>query len=129
MTETRKSLGTGVFNVTKTFTQLTTPGVTAAVNIRGMKSHTFQVTIATIDTNVSYQIEGSIDGTNFFTIPLQDFTATNISYTNEVATVTDNGTFLTYGEAIALTHIRFNFTAESGGDSSATFDVKYYGQS
>ena len=125
----QKVVGTksGLTQWTKTFTQLTTPGSTDHIHVPGTRRHTFQVTVAEIDTNVGVTIDGSIDGTNFFVMPVKGFTATGISYTNEIATITSNGTYLIYAEEIAVSYVRFTFASESGGDSSATIDVKYLG--
>ncbi|KKL45107.1 hypothetical protein LCGC14_2358970 [marine sediment metagenome] len=121
------SSNAGLTQWTKTFTQLTTPGSTDHIHVPGTRRHTFQVTVAEIDTNVGVTIDGSIDGTNFFVMPVKGFTATGISYTNEIATITGNGTYLIYAEEIAVSYVRFTFASESGGDSSATIDVKYLG--
>lgn len=118
-----------ILNYSKTFAQLTAPGSTDHIHVPGTRRHTFQVTVAEIDTNVGVTVDGSIDGTNFFIMPVKGFTATGISYTNEIATITGNGTYLIYAEEIVADFVRFTFASESGGDSSATLDVKYLGYS
>ncbi len=117
----------GITQWTKTFTQLDTPGSTDHISVPGTKRHTFQVTVAEIDTNVGVTIDGSIDGTNFFIMPVKGFTATGISETNEITTITSNGTYLIYADEVIVSFVRFTFASESGGDSSATIDVKYLG--
>jgi len=108
-----------------TFTQLTAPGVTTSIGTTGLRNHSFQVTIAAIDTNVVVQIEGSNDGTSFGIV--QAVTAgTGISLTNSVATITANATYILTPKNAAIKNLRFRFVSESGG-TAATIDVVYHG--
>ena len=120
------SRGAGILQYTKTFTQLVAPGDTASIHVPGTRFHTFAVTAASVDTNATVRVEGSIDGTNFFTLPVKDFTATGVSYTNEEAIITADGTYLVYAEDVAVEYVQFTFVGETGG-TAATIDVKYLG--
>lgn len=127
-TVTTGSPARGILKYSKTFDQLTAPGSTDHINIPGARFHTFQVTLANKDTNVVISVDGSLDGTNFFTMPVKDFTATGISYTNEVATITADGVYLIYVEDVVVEDIRATFVSEAGG-TAATVDIKYLGRS
>lgn len=110
------------------YTQLTAVGLTAATRVRGMKNHTFQVTLANKNTNVIVGISGSTDGTSFGEVPL-DFTAvTGGAITANRITLTVDGTYLITVKNTPLHSVKFNFISEAGG-ATATLDVVYYGQS
>ena len=96
----------------ESFTQLTAPGVTAVIPARGNVRHTFGYTLALVDTNVTVQAEGTIDGDNFFPLKAAE-------------TKTANGTYGIIVDA-AVVAVRFNWTAETGG-TAATIDADYYG--
>jgi len=117
----------GVYVWTETATQLTAVGVTDSVTIEGSTDHTVQVTVATIDTNVVIQLEGSVDGTNFFILPIEDSTVSGLAISANVVTITANGTYLLYVKETAIKQIRLNFVSEAGG-AAATIDSKFYSQ-
>jgi len=100
--------------VEHTFAQLTAPGVTAAVKVDAVYNHVFQVTVASIDTSVDVNIEGSIDGTNYFS-----FEATDIQYTAD-------GTYLLSAKNMLVKYVRFRFVSELTL-TAATIDVIYLG--
>ena len=100
--------------VEQTFTQLTAPGNTAAVNVNAINNHVFQVTVAVIDTSVDVNIEGSLDGTNFFKIKASD-----VQYTA-------NGTYYITETDLQVKFIRFDFVSELTV-TNATIDVVYLG--
>ncbi len=95
--------------------QLTAPGQTASLPVKRIKNHTFVYTLASVDTNVIVQPEGSVDGTNWFAM----------------ATAVTQDTDGSYGfmiENAPVLHVRFNVVSESGG-TAATVDVAYLGSS
>ena len=100
--------------VEQTFTQLTAPGNTAEVNVNAINNHVFQVKLANKDTNVDVNIEGSLDGTNFFVIKASD-----VQYTT-------NGNYFITETDLQVKFIRFSFVSEIGG-TAATLDVVYLG--
>jgi len=100
--------------VEHTFTQLTAPGVTSAVKVDAVNSHVFQIKLANKDTSVDVNIEGTIDGTNYFS-----FNATDTQYTA-------NGTYLLSVKNMLVKFVRFRFVSEVGG-AAATLDVIYQG--
>jgi hypothetical protein len=98
-----------------TFTQLTAPGNTAAIPTAAYARHTLQYTVASIDTNVVVNWEGTLDGTNWF--DLRDAGD---------KTILANGTSAFEYSKLAVAAIRFVFVSESGG-TAATIDCKYMG--
>lgn len=126
MVRKRISENGGMWKWTETFTQLVAPGVTDEVSVEGAKNHTTSVTVASINTNVLLQVEGSVDGTNYFKLPLEDVVVSGLAITSNVATITANGTYLLYVKDVTIKNIRTNFVSESGG-TAATIDVLYLG--
>lgn len=115
----------GQFIFTETATQLTAPGNSDEVSVEGSKDHTAQITVATINTNVVVQLEGSVDGANFFILPLEGAVVSGIAIAANVATITANGTYLLYVKDVAIKNIRLKFVSESSG-TAATIDTKFY---
>lgn len=110
----------------KPFTQLTAPGNTADADVANVFNHSFQVLVAAINTNVIVEMEGTMDGTNYFDIPMINTVVTDATtLTANRLTITANGTYLLQASA-KLDSIRFNFVSESGG-TAATLDVVYFG--
>ena len=96
------------------FTQLTAAGNTESISVKSENHHTFQVVVASINTSVDYNVQGSLDGTNFF-----DLEASDIQQTA-------NGTYyLTYPN-MPLQEVRCSFKAEAGG-TAVTLDFTYEG--
>jgi hypothetical protein len=118
----------GTFVWSETASQLTAPGDTGEVTIEGSTDHTAQITIASINTNVVVQLEGSVDSTNFMILPLEGAVVTGLAITNNVATITANGTYLLYVKDVAIKDIHLTFVSEAGG-TAATIDTKFYSQS
>lgn len=123
-----KPFGTGKFNKQFTYTQLIAPGLSTAAKVSGMRLHTIQVTVANKDTNVVVELQGSIDGTNYFLVPVEDVDDTGIAVASFQATITADGTYLLYVKDIALENLKVSFVSEAGG-TAATIDAKYYGLS
>lgn len=96
------------------FTQLTAVGNTEAITVKGNINHTFQVVVANTDTSVDYNVQGSLDGTNFF-----DLAASDVQQT------ADGTYYLTYANT-PLVEVRCSFTAEAGG-TAVTLDFTYEG--
>lgn len=117
----------GIFEWSDTATQLTAAGATDAVGVRGSKNHTISATVAAINTNVVLQVEGSIDGTNYFKLPLEDVVVSGLTITSNVATITANGVYLLYVKDVAIKTIRTNFVSETGG-TAATIDISLNSQ-
>lgn len=99
------------------FDQLDAVGVTDAVKVHGLETHMFQVTVASIDTNVVIRFEGSLDGTNYG----------NISAAGTDETLTTDGTYLYSRSRFPLEWVRVRYVSESG-DTSPTIDVSYAGR-
>lgn len=95
----------------ETYTALTAPaaGSTSDVQVYAPSTYSLITTVASVDTNVSVELQGSIDNSNWATI---------VS-----ATITGNGTYQSTGTG-AFKYIRPNFTAEVGGtNATVTFSV------
>ena len=92
------------------FTALTAAGVTAFQSLDSGTDICFQVTIASIGTNVVIRLSGSLDGTNFFNL-------------HSDITLTANGT---YGHVFANTpvlYVRCELVSISTGTPTVTFKV------
>jgi hypothetical protein len=72
----------------------------------------FQVTVASISTNVVVRFEGSLDGTNFFNID-----------ENGDTTLTMNGTTSYCVVGVPLKAVRSRLVSISGGTPSVTFVI------
>jgi len=108
--------GSNVFGLKKVFTQLTAAGSTAVFRTNDVLDHTFQVTVAAIDTSVDIRVEGSLDNTNWFNM---DDDLTDTQYTA-------NGVYMLHKDNFKCEFIRFTFVSEVGG-AAATIDVIYAG--
>lgn len=86
---------------------LSAPGNGTAVDVSNGSSFSCAYTVANINTNIIARLEGSLDGTNYFTL----ITA---------ATQTANGTYVFSftGEAPAVNWARFVFVSEAGGTAA-----------
>ena len=104
-------------------TQLTAPGDTVEVDVSQAYQYGYAFTIASIDTNVTVQLEGSIDETNYTTVPLDNTAIANVTITNNQMIITANGTYIMWATA-PLKDVRFDFVAETGG-TAATIDADF----
>lgn len=118
----------GVQWISDDYTQLIAAGVTGATKVKGIRNHTFQVTVAAINTNVIVSVDGSADGTSFGELTMDSTAVTGLAITTNRATITANGTYIITVKNTPLHSVKFNFISESGG-AAATLDVVYYGQS
>jgi hypothetical protein len=82
---------------------LTSAGVSDAFEVRG-ESMTFQVTVASVGTNVVVRFEGSLDGTSYF----------NLNAGGSDFTITTNGT-TGYFLVAPVRYTRFRLVSLSGG--------------
>lgn len=128
MVVTQGSSSTSPMWISDDYTQLTAAGVTDATKVRGMKNHTFQVTLANKNTNVIVSVDGSTDGTSFGELTMENTAVAGLAITTNRATITVDGTYLIVVKNTSLHSVKFNFISESGG-STATLDVVYLGQS
>lgn len=110
----------------KTFAQLTAPGATAVANTGLYSNHTFQVTVATIDTNVIVEVLGSLDNSHWFTATLDNTAVANLALSGNRATITSNGTYELRLSHFKAKFLKLNFVSESGG-TAATIDAVYCG--
>lgn len=124
-----KIFGEGAFYKDNTFAQLSATGVTPSFDVAGLKNHTFQVMVASINTNVILALEGSHDGTNFFEIPSgsqANVNVTGMTYATGRYTITVNGTYRLVAQNESIKHIRLRFVSETGG-TTATLNPVYHG--
>ena len=105
-----------------TNTQLTAVGTTTAVNVDGYIYHSYQVkSVENTSTDVRYQIEASLDGTNWFVVLPENAAITGYTSSDGLHTVTADGTYL-FQFIGAFKEMRFNWVTETG-DTDATIDV------
>ena len=90
----------------KTFTPRTYVGVTAPFNIGDANDHTFIVTVSTVDTSVDFNLQTSIDGTNW-----ADLNSSDIQKSA-------NGSFLYNYTGIHSMLVRGAYTAQVGGTAA-----------
>jgi hypothetical protein len=90
-------------------TAQTTAGVSSAIEIGG-RDIAFQVTVASIGTNVVIRMEGSLDGTSYF----------NLDQTNADTTLTANGTFGYILSSAPVRYVRLRLVSLSGGTPSVS---------
>jgi hypothetical protein len=78
------------------------------------KSVLFQMTLASVTTNVIIRLEGSLDGVNWF----------NLDEDNDSSTYDTNGTYgILYQGLGEILYIRFYWVSEAGG-TAATLNIK-----
>jgi len=99
---------------TETLTAPTNPNTALEVavnNLFSTKDYTFMVTVASINTNVVVNLEGSIDGTNYIAVVANQ-------------TISSNGTTLYNVTGKPFKWLRANFVSESGGTAAeVTFSI------
>jgi hypothetical protein len=91
------------------FTTLTAAGTSSAIEIGG-RDIAFQVTVASIGTNVVIRMEGSLDGTSYF----------NLDQNNSDTTLTANGTTGYILSSAPVRYVRMRLVSLSGGTPSVS---------
>ena len=92
----------GTMRMTQAMASLTAAGQTAPLDVSTYHSVAAQIVVATIDTSVTFQVQGSLDGTSWFTI-------------GTPYTATGNGTYLLDYSDRTFYRLRGSFDAEVGG--------------
>lgn len=105
--------------------QLTAPGSTAGVTVNGMGVYGYTFTVAAIGTNVIVGLTGTIDGTNYAELPLDNTAVATAAITLNRMTITANGTYTIYSSA-PVDEARFTWVSESTG--TPTIDVDFFGR-
>lgn len=121
-------LSAGGRNVVEaTHAQLTAPGDTAPINVSLYDEHCFQIVVASVDTNVIFGIQASLDGTNYGRLSLADAADQVVGSTisEEQDTVTVDGTYFLRIRG-QFKFLKFTFEDENGG-TAVTLDVTYMG--
>jgi len=103
--------------IKKTWDTLTAPGSTIGFGCKGFMNHSFQVTIANIDTTVVVRAKGSID---------EGASYQNLQVSNLNTTYTANGTFGMKLSGVPLDFVQFEFVSETGG-TAVTLAPTYKG--
>ena len=99
--------------IVTTLGTLTSAGVTDFQALGVQDNIVFQVTVATIGTNVVIRLEGSLDATNWFNLdPLEADT-----------TLTSNGTTAYSVSQAPVPYVRGRLVSLSGGSPSVVFKV------
>lgn len=96
-----------------TFSPLIAPGATLTVDVSNYNQGTFQYVIANIDTDVTLRFEGSLDGTNFYNLDVDELDQVHVA----------NGTFSAKFEG-RHKEVRLNFISETGG-TAVTINAKF----
>jgi len=96
----------------ETLTTLTAVGVTSSVLTAGVNL-CFQITVASIGTNVVIRLEGSLDDTNYF----------NLNQTETDFTLTSNGTYGYVLSGCPVQYVRVRLVSISGGTPSVAAKV------
>lgn len=105
-----------------TDTQLTAVGKTTAQDTGGFIYHTYAVTsVENTSTDVRYQFEATLDGTNFFVVFPTNAAVTGYTSSAGLHTVTADGTY-NFDFVGAYQKMRLNWTVETG-NTDATIDV------
>ena len=108
-------------------TQLTAAGSTADINVEeyGVYGYTYTVAAvgSAVGSSVTVELQGSIDGTNWCTLPIDNTAVQSESITLNQVNVDQDGTYIIYSSApVVYTH--FNWTAEDG--TTATIDADFF---
>jgi hypothetical protein len=93
-----------------TLDTLTAAGVTENGLSYGAQAITYQVTVASISTNVVIRFEGSLDGVNYF----------NLDQTDTDTTITANGTTGYCLNGCPTNYARLRLVSFSGGSPSVS---------
>jgi len=116
-----KVFSEGEFVEDVTFAQITTSTTTPSVGVSGLRNHSFQ--IAAVGIN-AIGVQGSLDDTNWFTVPIEDGATTN--WAAGVGNVFINnldGTFTLGINDLAVNFIRLNV-----GSVGTSVDAVYHGE-
>ena len=109
-------------------TQLTETGDTTEINVEDYSIYGYSMTVANVggagSTNVIVELQGSIDETNYATLPLDNTAVSNASISNNQMTITTSGTYMIYSSA-PVVDVRLNWVTETGG-STATIDPDFF---
>lgn len=89
----------------------TAPLQVAVQDIAACKTFVFQITVASIGTNVVVRAEGSLDGTNYFNLGSSD------------TTITSNGTTKLNFVDLPVKYVRGTLVSISAGTPSVTFVI------
>ena len=89
----------------------TFPLQVAVQDIAACKNFVFQITVASIGTNVVVRAEGSLDGTNYFNLGSGD------------TTITSNGTTKLIFADAPVKYVRGTLVSISAGTPSVTFVI------
>lgn len=107
------------------FTQLDASGnTTDYLNVSNFRDHTMQVKVSSISVNVTFRIEGSLDGTNWFGM---DPSLNGQMDTSGNMIATANQMYYMRFADTPLKFIRGNYIAATTG-APAKLDFKYYGR-
>ena len=122
----KKIYDAGVMTNLITNAQLTAVGQTTAVDVEGFLYHTYSVnSVENTSTDVRYQIEGTLDGSNWFVLIPTNAAITGYTVSNGLITVTvDPGSDTSYVFQFLgkFKEMRFNWITETG-DTDAVIDV------
>ena len=102
--------------------QLVAPGATDPIEMFDFDRLAVQIILANRDTNVIVELQGSLDGTNYFSLCPENAVITGLAIAGSQATITADGTYQLTSKPCAARYGRFNWISEAGG-TAATIDV------
>lgn len=102
--------------------QLTAPGATDPIEMLDFDRLAVQIILANKDTNVIVELQGSLNGTAWFSVCPENAVVTGLAIAGSQATITVDGTYQLTTKPFAARFGRFNFISEAGG-ANATIDV------
>ena len=115
------------FSLVTGITQLTATGDTAEQNVENHDLVGYSFTLASLEgaANVVVHLQGTLDGTNFFTLgPLENSVQEGMTLSGNLATVVSNGTYFLRVNNVKVKQVRFNWLSESSG-TAAVLDVDF----
>jgi hypothetical protein len=97
------------------------------VNVRGKRNVTMQIVTANVAAAgdaVTVQGEGSLDGTSYGAMAPKNNAVTSVTITGGSVQIDASMVVLLQFENVVTDWVRLNWTAEAGGATDATVDVK-----
>lgn len=108
----------------QSFTGLTTAGTSSIAKTGESINHTFQFTVTTGAGTPSLYLQGSVDGVNWARLKPDTTTQTSLSFSNEVATLGAQGTYILNVRNTPLSAVRYVWST----GTATSLESKYMGE-
>jgi hypothetical protein len=109
------------------FAALAAPGVTLEFNVENWTNIIIAVTLASINTDLVVQAEGSLDDAVWFPCPVYDNSIAGWAISGAQGTATADDTYALCLKPMAMNWVRLNFVSESGGTDATVAGVAMCG--